>query len=153
VIEETTQEMKVTTTRWSKLVAAFGVSAILLVACGSDSKDDSGSASEATEAEAPEDVKVPDATVTAGLNKSSADMTALAARVGSGATEDDVDELFEDWEQYEGTVKSNEVDTYLALEDAFAAMKSAIKADDAAAAKQAAEDFKAAADGYLAKHP
>src|SRR5215475_1715535 len=78
VIAELTQEMKVTTTRWSKLVAAFGVSAILLVACGSDSKSDGGSASEGTEAEAPEDVTVPDATVTAGLNTSSADMAALA---------------------------------------------------------------------------
>ena len=142
-----------TTTRWSKLVAAFGVSAVLLVACGSDSKSDSGSASEGTEAQAPEDVTVPAATVTAGLNTSSADVAALASRVGSGATEDEVDELFKDWEKYEGTVKANDVDTYLALEDAFAAMKSAVKANDSAAAKQAAEDFKTAADGYLAKHP
>jgi ABC-type glycerol-3-phosphate transport system substrate-binding protein len=147
-----TQENKVNTTRLSKLLVALGVSAMLLAACGSDS--DSGSANnDGTEAEAPEGVKVSDATVTAGLTKSSADMAALAARVGSGATEDDVDELFEDWEKYEGTVKANEVDTYLALEDSFAAMKSAVKSDDSAAAKQAAEDFKAAADGYLTKHP
>jgi hypothetical protein len=152
VISDVTQENKVTRTRWTTLLAAFALSAISLAACGSDSG--SGSATEqGTGAEAPEDVTVPDATVTAGLTKSSADMAALAARVGSGATAADVDDLFEDWEQYEGTVKANDVDTYLALEDAFAAMKSAIKAGDAAAATKAAGDFKTAADSYLAKHP
>jgi hypothetical protein len=152
VIGDVTQENKVNRTRWSKLLVGFGVSAILLAACGSDS-DSGSSGNEGTEAAAPEDVKVPDATVTAGLTASSAAMTSLAARVGSGATAADVDELFEQWEGYEGTVKANEVETYLALEDAFAAMKSAIKSDDSAAAKKAAEDFKAAADEYLTKHP
>jgi ABC-type glycerol-3-phosphate transport system substrate-binding protein len=153
VISTTTQENKVPTTRWTKVVAVAGVSAVLLVSCGSDSKTDSSAATDGTEAEAPEGVTVPDATVTAGLTKSSADITALAARVGNGATEADVDELFEDWEKYEGTVKANEVDTYLALEDALAAMKSAVKANDATAAKKAADDFTTSAHDYLTKHP
>ena len=152
VISDVTQENKVTRTRWTTLLAAFAVSAILLAACGSDGG--SGSASEqGTGTEAPEDVTVPDATVTAGLTTPSADMAALAARVGSGATAADVDDLFEDWEQYEGTVKANDVDTYLALEDALAALKSAVKSGDKATAAAAADDFKTAAAAYLAAHP
>jgi ABC-type glycerol-3-phosphate transport system substrate-binding protein len=150
VIGAMTQENKVDRTRWAKLLVGMTVSVVVLVACGSDG----GSGSSAgTEAAAPEEVTVPDAVVTAGLNQSAADVTALAARVGSGATTDEVDALFEDWEKYEGTVKVNDVETYLALEDAYAAMKSAIKSDDAAAAKQAAADFTSAADAYMAKYP
>jgi ABC-type glycerol-3-phosphate transport system substrate-binding protein len=61
-----TQENKVTTTRWTKLLAGFGAMAIVLAACGSSSGGASSS-DEGTEAEAPENVTVADPTVTAGL--------------------------------------------------------------------------------------
>ena len=102
----------------------------------------------------PEDVIVPDATVTAGLKQAITDMNTLADGVANGtATDDQFEEVHEGWESFEGTVKQNDVDSYLALEDALAAMQKAVSEKDAAAAKTAASDFETAANAYLAKHP
>ena len=97
---------------------------------------------------------MPDAEVTAGLNQSITDMHTLADGVADGtATDAQFEEVHEGWESYEGTVKQNNPEAYLGLEDALAAMQKAIKDKDAAAAKQAAADFEADATAYLAEHP
>ncbi len=110
--------------RWRRLVALLVVGAalsVLVSACG----DDSGSGSSATTAESesgtsPEDVIVPDSEVTAGLNQSVTDMHALADGVADRtATDDQFEEIHEGWESYEGTVKQNDVEAYLGLEDAL----------------------------------
>ena len=142
-----------------RLLAVLVAGAALCVfvsACG----DDSGSSSSATTAASsdatgePEDVVVPDATVTAGLKQSITDMNTLADGVADDtATDDQFEEVHEGWESYEGTVKQNNPEAYLGLEDALAAMQKAIKDKDAAAAKQAAADFEADATAYLAEHP
>jgi hypothetical protein len=81
-------------------------------------------------------------------------MNALAAGVADGtATDDQFETAHEGWESYEGTVKQNNPEAYLGLEDALAAMQKAIADKDAAAAKQAAADFEADATAYLAEHP
>ena len=144
---------------WRRLLAVLLAGAALSVfvsACG----DDSGSSSSATTAASsddtgePEDVVVPDATVTAGLKQSITDMNTLADGVADGtATDDQFEAVHEGWESYEGTVKQNNPEAYLGLEDALAAMQKAIKDKDAAAAKQAAADFEADATAYLAEHP
>ena len=144
---------------WRRLVAvgvACAALSVLVSACG----DDSGSSSSATtaastdETAAPEDVIAPDAEVTAGLNQAIADMHSLADGVASGtATDAQFEEVHEGWEAIEGTIKQNDVDGYLALEDALAAMQTAVTDKDAAAAKTAADNFETAANPYLAKHP
>ena len=144
---------------WRRLVALLAVGAALsafVSACGDDS--DSGSsattAASSDETGSPEDVIVPDAEVTAGLNQSITDMHALADGVADGtATDAEFEEIHEGWESYEGTVKENNPEAYLGLEDALAAMQKAVSEKDAAAATQAASDFEADATAYLAEHP
>ena len=118
---------------WRRLLAVLVAGAALSVfvsACG----DDSGSSSSATTAASsddtgePEDVIVPDATVTAGLKQAITDMNTLADGVADGtATDDQFEEVHKGWESFEGTVKQNDPEAYLALEDALAAMQKAIK--------------------------
>ncbi len=144
---------------WRRLVAvvvACAALSVLVSACG----DDSGSSSSATtaasadETGAPEDVIAPDAEVTAGLNQAITDMHALADGVANGtATDAQFEEVHQGWEAIEGTIKQNNPEAYLGLEDALAAMQKAIKDKDATAAKSAASDFEADATAYLAEHP
>ena len=144
---------------WRRLLA-LGVACasltVLVSACG----DDSGSSSSATTAAsaddtvAPEDVIVPNAQVTAGLNQIITDMHSLADGVAGGtATDAQFEQVHEGWEAIEGTIKQNNPEAYLGLEDALAAMQKAIKDKDAAAAKAAASDFEADATAYIAGNP
>jgi hypothetical protein len=57
------------------------------------------------------------------------------------------------WQTYEGTVRTKEPDLYLAIEDGFANLMSAIDDKDTSKADQAKVAIAAAADQYLAKHP
>jgi hypothetical protein len=136
---------------WRRLLA-LGVACasltVLVSACG----DDSGSSADTTTA--PEDVIVPNAQVTAGLNQAITDMHSLADGVANGtATDAQFEEVHEGWESFEGTIKQNNPEAYLGLEDALAAMQKAIKDKDAAAAKSAASDFEADATAYIADNP
>ena len=46
------------------------------------------------------------------------------------APTDDVDAMFEKWATFEGTVKQNEVDLYLTMEDSLADLRSAVEDGD-----------------------
>ncbi len=137
------------------LGVAFAALSVFVSACGDDSDGSDGSAATTgASGTAPEDVIVSDSEVTAGLNTSIEDMQALAAGVAGGsATDAQFEELHEGWESYEGTVKQNNVEAYLGLEDALAAMQRAITDEDAEAAQAAADDFEADANAYLAERP
>ena len=142
---------------WRRLLAVLVAGASLAVfvsACGDDSGSSSADSTESASGTSPEDVIVPDATVTAGLNQTIKAMHDLADGVANGtATDDQFEAMHEGWESYEGTVKKNNPEAYLGLEDALAAMQKAISDKDAAAAKQAATDFENDATAYLAEHP
>jgi hypothetical protein len=142
----------VSRTRLSRLgvAAAAGLTTLTLTvaACGSSG----GNSSSATTTEAPEDKIVPDAQVTADLAATQATMAKLAADP-TAATDQALDDLFNGWVGYEGTVKKNEVEMYLSFEDALAAFTKAGKAKDAAAMTAAAATFADTAKAYLAKHP
>jgi hypothetical protein len=138
-------------------MATATILSLLLTACG----DDSGSTTTATATEAASATTeeghevVPDAQVTAGLAATEADMIAVADAQANGtpATEADFERIHETWEAYEGTVKANEVDVYLAIEDALGVFSAAVENGESAPMTKAANDFAAAADSYLAKHP
>ena len=142
---------------WRRLLAVLAAGAALAVfvsACGDDSGSSSADSTESAGGTSPEDVISPDAAVTAGLNQSITDMHALADGVANGtATDAQFEEVHKGWEAIEGTIKKNNPEAYLGLEDALAAMQKAISDKDAAAAKQAASDFDTDATAYLAEHP
>ena len=142
---------------WRRLLAVLVAGAALSVfvsACGDDSGSSSADSTDSSDGTSPEDVIAPDSAVTAGLKQSITDMSSLADGVANGtATDAQFEEVHKGWESIEGTIKKNNPEAYLGLEDALAAMQKAIKEKDAAAAKQAASDFEADATAYLAEHP
>ena len=142
--------------RLAVLLVAGTTLSVLVSACGDDSASSNSATTAASSDEtgSPEDLIVPDSEVTAGLNQSITDMNALADGVADGtATDAQFEEIHEGWESYEGTVKQNDVDAYLALEDALSSMQGAVSDKDVEAAASAAGDFESAAQGYLAAHP
>jgi hypothetical protein len=131
-----------------------------LVACGSDSSSSSTPAStesaesaEENEAEEGHEV-VPDSEVTAGLAELEKMGVAVvvATAAGNGST-DDVDAMFEKWATFEGTIKQNEVDLYLTMEDSLSSLRSAADDGDGAAATAAMASLSEASATYLSKHP
>jgi hypothetical protein len=126
-------------------------------ACGGDDGDSASSSSggaatsEATtqSTAAPEDRIAPDAEVSAGLVA----LKGVAAKVSGAASGDEAKEAAEGlepvWEPIEGTVKKNEPDLYLDVEDSFQRLESG----DLDNAKKGARALNTAVDAYLGKHP
>lgn len=56
------------------------------------------------------------------------------------------------WQPIEGTVKNNDQDTYLAMEDNFAVLEKAAGEGDAAAASMGSAGITSAVQSYLAKY-
>jgi hypothetical protein len=131
------------------LVAPIGVAA-----CGGDS--DGGDAAEAgptgSSVFTGDYEIVPDAQVAQGLAATSAEMAALAGAPET-ATDDAVLEVYENWGSYEGTIKQNEPETYLSLEDALGVFKKSAESGDAVGMQAAITEFGQVAAHYLSTHP
>ena len=135
------------------LGAAMVAIGVTLGACGGD--DDSSSSAATSEAATtqaaagPEDTIAPDAAVGAGLVK----LKGVAEKVADASDADTSKAAAEGletvWKPIEGTVKKNEPDLYLDVEDSFERLSSG----DLANAKQGEQDLTKAVDAYLAKHP
>jgi len=136
------------------LVVAIVAMGVMLGACGGD--DNSSSSSAATSdaattqaAASPEDTIAPDAAVGAGLVK----LKGVAEKVADASDADTSKAAAEGletvWKPIEGTVKKNEPDLYLDVEDSFERLSSG----DLDNAKQGEQDLAKAVDAYLAKHP
>ena len=97
----------------------------------------------------PESHIAPDAEVSAGLTRLKAVAATVAAAPGAAAAKEAGDGLERVWEPIEGTVKRNEPDLYLDVEDSFELLSNG----DAADAKRGAQRLDRAVDAYLAKHP
>jgi hypothetical protein len=94
--------------------------------------------------------------VAAGLAtlKTTVTQTAAAVEAGSKNTAETLDAKIEPtWQPIEGTIKANDPDSYITIEDNFAVMSNAVKDMDADKAKQAADTISVTADAYLEKHP
>lgn len=57
------------------------------------------------------------------------------------------------WKPIEDTVKRNDQDTYLAMEDNFAVLEKAVGGEDAVAAAKGSAAISSAVQAYLAKYP
>ena len=134
-------------------LASFMLAASVgLVACGGDEGGSAGSSGAATTATtaAPEDRIAPDAEVGAGLAKLKRVAAKVAAAADGAQAKDAAGESLERvWQPIEGTVKRNEPDLYLDVEDSFQRLQSG----DLANAKKGAQALSTAIDAYLAKHP
>jgi ABC-type phosphate/phosphonate transport system substrate-binding protein len=133
--------------------AVMAAAGLALGACGSDSSD-SGSASSSTAATAattaaPEDTIAPDAAVATGLVKLKGVGAKIAAAPDGDSAKEAADGLEPVWQPIEGTVKKNEPDLYLDVEDSFQRLESG----DLDNAKTGATALTTAVDAYLAKHP
>jgi hypothetical protein len=133
------------------LVAAMLVTSVALGACGGDDDSAGTSSSGATTqpATAPEDQLAPDAAVGAGLVKLKGVAEQVADAPDGDASKAAADGLETVWRPIEGTVKKNEPDLYLDVEDSFQRMESG----DLANARKGAQAMRTAVDAYLAKHP
>jgi hypothetical protein len=107
---------------------------------GAESAEESGS---------PESHIAPDAEVTAGLKALKGVGDKVAGSADGAASKEAAEGLEEVWEPIEGTVKKNEPDLYLDIEDSFQRMSSG----DLDNAKKGAAAMQTAVDDYLAKHP
>ena len=135
---------------WTILIGATVVVGGLLGGCSSDSKSTSTTAAVTS----PEEHLADDATVTAGLGRMVTTAGKVATTVAGGTKVSDAgDQLETDWSQVEGTVKANEPDTYLAIEDAITALDTAAADGDATATAKASTDLSTAIATYLTKHP
>jgi hypothetical protein len=134
------------------------IGAVGLAACGSD--DDGGSADDtevaveaSNEAADPEDVIVSDSIVTAGLQKLPSTIDAAIAAIGTAEAKEKLDAIEAEWFSFEGTVRQNDTELYLAIEDQLTPLQRQIEDGDATTASATADTLNALFDQYLAKYP
>jgi hypothetical protein len=108
--------------------------------------EDRSTTEEDDESGSPESRIAPDAEVTAGLKRLKGVAATAAAAGGGHDARDAVEQV---WQPIEGTVKRNEPDLYLDVEDSFEQLANG----DAADARRGAQRLGRAVDAYLAKHP
>ena len=125
---------------------------VLLGACGSDSKSGDGGSAAATSVE-PEDIKVDDATVTAGLTKLPATIASAIATIGTPDAKAKLEAIEQEWASFEGTIRDKEAGLYIEIEDQLTPLQRQIEAGDATAATATATTMAGLFAQYLAKHP
>jgi hypothetical protein len=138
--------------------AVMLAASVALGACGGGDENDGAGASATTTATststasstaAPEDHIAPDAQVATGLVSLKAVGAKAAAAADGDAAKAAAEGLEPVWQPIEGTVKKNEPDLYLEVEDSFQRLESGNLAN----AKKGAQALNTAVDAYLAKHP
>ncbi len=124
---------------------------LAITACGTDSKSSSTTASAGSLA--PEDIKVDDATVAAGLEQMPATIAAAIAAIGASDAKAKLDAIEELWASFEGTVRDTDATLYLAIEDQLTPLQRQIGGGDSAAAAATATTMSGLFTEYLEKHP
>jgi hypothetical protein len=137
------------TRRTKRLLTGAIIATSLLSACGSDDDDDSAGSEASAEGEYE---IVPDSAVATGYAQLVSQMTQLSADPAT-ADEDALDEVHELWESFEGTVKQNDPDAYLASEEALDAFLEAGGDADGAAMTAATAKMTTTSAAYVAAHP
>ena len=98
---------------------------------------------------------VPDAQVTAGLVA----VRALAAQIKAAQTTDPasakalLDQLYDRWFTFEGTVRKLEKNLYLQMEDGLSAIKAGVQQQNITKIEKGIQDLEDGATGYLKAHP
>lgn len=130
---------------------------IALSACGSSDSSAStaapGTAGGATTTVAPEDIKVDDATVAAGLKQMPTTIAAAIAAIGTADAASKLDAIEELWASFEGTVRDKESALYLQIEDQLTPLQRQIGDGDKDTATATAATMAGLFTQYLEKHP
>lgn len=147
--------------RLAIVLAALAACAALTACGGGDDATSGDAATTATTSSAtaedsggedsgsPESRIAPDAEVTAGLRRLKGVAANVAAAEDGEAAKEAAEGLEGVWEPIEGTVKRNEPDLYLDVEDSFELLSSGDPGD----ARRGRQRLDQAVDAYLAKHP
>jgi hypothetical protein len=131
------------------------VSAVGLAGCsGGGDTSVAPAAPTTTSAAAPQEQSASAAEVAAGLRKIDQLAKGIAESAGTDkARAASLDGQIEPtWKTIEDTVKANDQDTYLAMEDNFAVLEKAADDGDAAAATKGSAGVSSAVQAYLAKY-
>jgi hypothetical protein len=132
---------------------AASLAGIVLIGAGCSSSSDDAKPTVSTKA--PEDVLVPNAQVTAGLN----DLRSLVAQAkseaaaGASTVQKTVDDAWSQWVAIEGRVKKNDTGAYLEFEDALSDMRIGAQEDEPAKIQKGAQSVDALITSYLADFP
>jgi hypothetical protein len=144
------------TSRWrSWSLMLMVVSAVGLAGCsGGGDTSVAPAAPTTTSAAAPQEQSANAAEVAAGLRKIDQLAKGIAESAGTDkARAASIDGQIEPtWKPIEDTVKANDQDTYLTMEDNFAVLEKAADEGDAAAATKGSAAISSAVQAYLAKY-
>jgi hypothetical protein len=138
--------------RTAAVAASLAFAVLLGAGCSSSSSDDGKST---VTTKAPEDILVPDAQVTTGLNN----LRSLVAQAKSEAAakastvQQSVDDAWSQWLKIEGRIKKNDTGAYLEFEDALSDMRIGAQEDEPAKVQKGAQSVDALITSYLADFP
>jgi hypothetical protein len=134
---------------------SVGCSATTETGAGTSTTAPGGSTAPGTAGSGAEYQLVPDAEVTAGLTE----VRRLAQQIKSTLATDQAEaerlsaQMYDAWFEFEGTVRKNDKDLYLQMEDGLAAVKAGAEQNRPDKVDKGLVDLNAGADQYLAKHP
>jgi hypothetical protein len=131
---------------------AASLASVVLLGAGCSSSDD---AKPTATTKAPEDVLVPNAQVTAGLNnlRSLVAQAKSEAAAGASTVQQTVDDSWSQWLKIEGRIKKNDTGAYLEFEDALSDMRIGAQEDEPAKVQKGAQSVDALITSYLADFP
>jgi hypothetical protein len=136
------------------VVGPLGVGAVGLAGCSSGGDTSVARPAPETASAAPEAQPANAAEVATGLRK----IDQIARQVAESAGADKAraasleGQIEPTWKTIEDTVKANDQNTYLAMEDNFAVLEKAADDGDAAAAAKGSTSISSAVQAYLAKY-
>lgn len=138
--------------RWARALVLVAIGLTGLIGC---STGGGSSAPAGTATAAPEEQRTTPAAVAAGMRRIDELAKGITASAGTENTraESLAHQIEPAWRPIEGTVKQNDQDTYLAMEDNFAVLEKAAADGDAAAAAKGADSISTTVAAYLARYP
>ncbi len=137
-----------------KTIVAAATLCALFTASGCSSTKSSSKATETTASANASYKVVSDAEVTKGLDEVTAIMGTLQARRVADETDAraGLEEMYNKWFEFEGTVRQNEKDLYLQMEDGLVSVKIGVQENRIPKIVTGVADFETARAAYLAKH-
>jgi hypothetical protein len=138
--------------RWSLFLAVVGIAGLVGCSSGGDTSVAPATSAPASDARQAQPANAAD--VATGLRKIDQLAKDIAASAGTDKTKaTSLDSQIEPtWATIEDTVKQNDQNTYLTMEDNFAVLEKAADDGDAAAATKGSAAISSAVQAYLAKY-